>query len=194
MTIDDFTIKPIEQHSFLVTGFSRHTLSQTSFSRATTAEAGRNHTDTTRTRLQNNTAVDARALAPRRSELSISDEDSGLSDSDPEPSSDDAVCLSEDVVRRQTFEQYSGCFSVRRLESRYIRDIGRRVDFEKKIFGLRTISPVGASLSPPTLLLEIQPLLTSQLFQPLLSDTSEHLKGFFVPLIRSPSITGNKPF
>jgi hypothetical protein len=51
--IDDFTIKPIEQHSFLLTGFSRHTLSRPSFggtTLSTAAEAGYDHVNATRTR------------------------------------------------------------------------------------------------------------------------------------------------
>ena len=49
--IDDFTIKPMEQHSFLLTGFSRHTSSQPSSGGGTvsTAEGGRIHRNTTRT-------------------------------------------------------------------------------------------------------------------------------------------------
>ncbi|KAI9775082.1 MAG: hypothetical protein M1839_001474 [Geoglossum umbratile] len=96
--IDDFTIKPIEHHSFLLTGFSRHTSSQPSFGGATlstAAEVGRNHVDATCTRPQNGRAVDARALASRRSEPPSSDDDGGLSDSDPESSNDDDGCLSE---------------------------------------------------------------------------------------------------
>jgi hypothetical protein len=75
--IDDFTIKPVEQHSFLLTGFSRHTSSRSSFggtALSTAAEAGRDH-------------VDAGALASRRS--------TPLSDSDSESSSDDDGCSSE---------------------------------------------------------------------------------------------------
>ena len=54
--IDDFNIKPIKQHSYLLSGFSRHTSS------SITAEAGRDHVDATRTRPQDgNTA----ALLPR---------------------------------------------------------------------------------------------------------------------------------
>ncbi|KAH8603099.1 hypothetical protein B0O99DRAFT_588145 [Bisporella sp. PMI_857] len=50
--IDDFTIKLIEQHSFLLTGFSRHTSSLASFggtTLSTAAEAGCDHVDATRT-------------------------------------------------------------------------------------------------------------------------------------------------
>ncbi|KAI9770373.1 MAG: hypothetical protein M1839_003215 [Geoglossum umbratile] len=96
--IDDFTIKPIEHHSFLLTGFSRYTSSQPLFSGATLStatEAGRNHIDATRTRPQNGRAVDARALASRRSEPPSSDDDGSLSDSDPESGSGDDGCLSE---------------------------------------------------------------------------------------------------
>ncbi|KAI9782622.1 MAG: hypothetical protein M1839_004868 [Geoglossum umbratile] len=87
--IDDFTIKPIEHYSFLLTGFSRGaTLS-------TATEAGRNHVDATRTRPQNGRAIDVRALASRKSEPPSNDDDSGLSDSDLESSSGDDGCLSE---------------------------------------------------------------------------------------------------
>ncbi|KAI9770863.1 MAG: hypothetical protein M1839_003026 [Geoglossum umbratile] len=91
--IDDFTIKPIEHHSFLLTGFGRYTSSQPSFGGATlsTAKAGCNHVDVTRTRPQNGRAVDARALASRRSEPPSSDDDGGLSDSDPESSSNSST-------------------------------------------------------------------------------------------------------
>ena len=44
--IDDFTIKPIKQYSFLLTSFSRHTSSRPSFggtTLSTVAEAGRGH-------------------------------------------------------------------------------------------------------------------------------------------------------
>jgi len=108
--IDDFTIKPIEQHSFLLTGFSQHTPSQPSFGGATlstAAEAGRNHVDATRTRPQDGSAVDAGALASRRSEFSNSDDDGGLSDSDPESSSDDDGCLSEAEQGRSTTSKQS---------------------------------------------------------------------------------------
>lgn len=46
--IDDFTIKPIEQHSYLLSGFSRHVSSRPSFggtTLSTTAEADRDHVD-----------------------------------------------------------------------------------------------------------------------------------------------------
>lgn len=92
--IDDFTIKPLEQHSFLVTGFSRHTSSRPSSSAATlaiAAEAGRDHVDATRTRPQESKAVDARAL---ESQKLSSDDDCRLSDSDSESCSDDNGCSS----------------------------------------------------------------------------------------------------
>jgi hypothetical protein len=96
--IDDFTIKPIEHHSFLFIGFSRHSSSQPSFSGATLStavEAGRNHVDATCTQPQNGRAVDARALASRRSKPPSSDDDGGLSDSNPKSRNDDDGCLSE---------------------------------------------------------------------------------------------------
>jgi len=108
--IDDFTIKPIEQHSFLVTGFSRYTPSQPSFGGATmstAAEAGRKHINATRNRPQDGRAVDARALASRRSESSSSDDDSSLSDSDPESSSDDDGCLSDNKQEHSSTSKQS---------------------------------------------------------------------------------------
>ncbi|TAQ85113.1 hypothetical protein B7494_g6565 [Chlorociboria aeruginascens] len=95
--IDDFIIKPIEQHSYLLSGFSRHTSS------SITAEAGRDHVDATRTRPQDGKAVDAGAFISRGSEPSSSDVDeSGLSDSDPELGSDcdSDGCSSEDELSR----------------------------------------------------------------------------------------------
>jgi hypothetical protein len=58
--IDDFTIKPLQQHSFLLTSFSRHTpsrLSSSGTNMSTAAGAGRSHVDATRTRPQNGRAV-----------------------------------------------------------------------------------------------------------------------------------------
>ena len=81
--IDDFTIKPIQQHLFLLTGFSQHTSSwPLSRGRAvgTTTEAGHIHGDATRARLQHGRAVSGKAIASRGSEPSSSDDDSGLSD------------------------------------------------------------------------------------------------------------------
>jgi hypothetical protein len=108
--IDDFAIKPLQQHSFLLTGFSRHTSSQLSSSGTTVltvAEANRVHNDATPSQLRYGRAVDAAgAVAPRGSEPSSSDHDCGLSDSDPDSSSDDDDgCSSKD-------EQ--GCSSTRK--------------------------------------------------------------------------------
>ncbi|KAH6714491.1 hypothetical protein BKA61DRAFT_673810 [Leptodontidium sp. MPI-SDFR-AT-0119] len=106
--IDDFTIKPMEQHLFLLTGFSRHTSSQPSSGGGTvsTTEVGRIHGNTTRTRPQDGRAVDAGALASR-SEPSISDDDGRLSDSDPESSSDDDGCSSGDEQGRLNTSKHS---------------------------------------------------------------------------------------
>jgi hypothetical protein len=108
--IKDFTIKPIEQHSFLLSGFSWHVLSKPSFGGATlstAAEAGRDHVDATRTRPQDGKAVNARAFISRWSELLSSDNDGGLSDSDPESSSDDDGCSSEDELGRSSTSRQS---------------------------------------------------------------------------------------
>jgi hypothetical protein len=97
--IDDFTIKPLQQYSFLLTGFSRHTPSRLSSSGtilSTAAEAGLILDDATRTRPQYGRAVQAEALVSQGSEPASSDKDeSGLSDSDPDVSSDDDGCSSE---------------------------------------------------------------------------------------------------
>jgi hypothetical protein len=106
----DFTIKPIEQYSFLLTGFSRHTSSRPTFggtTLSTTTEAGRDHVDATRIRPQEGRAVDAGTLASRRSKPSISDDDGGLSDSDSESSSDDDECSSEGEQGRSSTSKHS---------------------------------------------------------------------------------------
>ncbi|MCJ1357476.1 MAG: hypothetical protein MMC33_007472 [Icmadophila ericetorum] len=106
--IDDFTIKPMEQQSYLLSGFSWHASSRLSSSGtalSTTAEAGYDYVNTTRTRPQHSKAVDARALLSRRCEPSSSNDDGGLSDSDPDISSDDDGCSSE--------AEKQGCLSVR---------------------------------------------------------------------------------
>jgi hypothetical protein len=108
--IDDFTIKPVEQHSFLLTGFSQHTSSRPSFggtTLSTAAEAGRDHVDAARTRPQEGKAVDAGALASRRSKPSISDDDGGLSDSNSESSSGDDGCSSENEQGRSSTSKHS---------------------------------------------------------------------------------------
>jgi hypothetical protein len=96
--IDDFTIKPMEQHSYLLSGFSWHASSRLSSSGAalsTTTEAGRDHVDATRTGPQHGRAVDARALVSRRCEPLSSNDNGGLSDSDPDISNNDDGCSSE---------------------------------------------------------------------------------------------------
>jgi hypothetical protein len=76
--IDDFTIKPIEQQSFLLTGFSRHISPGPSFRKvalSTTAIGGRIGIDATCNRAQEVRAVSARALALRwRKPLSSEDD------------------------------------------------------------------------------------------------------------------------
>jgi hypothetical protein len=106
--IDDFTIKPMEQHSFLLTGFSRHTSSKPLPGGRTvsTAEVGRIHRNKTRTRPQDGRAVDAGVLASR-SESSSIDDDGGLSDSDPKSSSDDDGCSSRDEQGRSSTSKHS---------------------------------------------------------------------------------------
>jgi hypothetical protein len=96
--IDDFTIKPMEQHSFLVTGFSRYASSRLSSGGkavSTTAEAGRDHIDATRPRPHHGKTMHAQPLASQEGEPSSSDDDGSLSDSDPDLSSDDDGCSSE---------------------------------------------------------------------------------------------------
>jgi hypothetical protein len=80
--IDNFTIKPSQQHSFLLTSFSRHTSSQLSSSGTTVltaAEAGPVHGNATRTGLQDGRAVNTEPVASQGSQQFSSDEDGGLS-------------------------------------------------------------------------------------------------------------------
>ncbi|KAH0538364.1 hypothetical protein FGG08_005059 [Glutinoglossum americanum] len=100
--IDDFSIKPLEQHLFLLTGFSCYIASQPSSSGmtvSTTAETSPIRKNATHIQLQHGKAVDGRAFASRGSEPSSSDNDGGLSDSDPNSSSDDNGYSSEDEQR-----------------------------------------------------------------------------------------------
>jgi hypothetical protein len=76
--IADFSIKPMEQNSFLVTGISRYASSQPSSGGGTVSSA-----------------VDAGALASRRSGPPSSNDESGLSGSNSESGSDDDECSSE---------------------------------------------------------------------------------------------------
>ncbi|PMD12283.1 hypothetical protein NA56DRAFT_500197 [Hyaloscypha hepaticicola] len=89
--IDDFTIKPIEQHSFLLAGFSQYTSSRLPSGTilSPTVEANCVFDNTPSTTLQYSKAVDAGALLLEESEPSSSDDESGLSNSDPDLSSDD---------------------------------------------------------------------------------------------------------
>ncbi|KAG9228076.1 hypothetical protein BJ875DRAFT_269787 [Amylocarpus encephaloides] len=98
--VNDFTIKSIEQHLYLLSGFSWHTLS------SITAEAGRDHVDATRTQPQDGKAVDVRAFTSRGSEPSNGDEhENGLSHSDRELSSDsdsDGYSIEDELGRSGT--------------------------------------------------------------------------------------------
>jgi hypothetical protein len=96
--IDDFTIKPMEQHLFLVTGFSRYTSSRLSSGGktvSTIAETGHDHIDTTRPRTHHGKTMHAQPLASEGGKPSSSDDDSSVSDSDPDLSSDDDGYSSE---------------------------------------------------------------------------------------------------
>jgi hypothetical protein len=107
--IDDLTIRPKEQYSFLTTDFNRHASSRPSFGGAipsTIAEEGHDRVDVMHTWPQEDRTVDARAFASHRCEpLSSGDDESGLSDSDPSPASGDDGCSSEsesEAVRSST--------------------------------------------------------------------------------------------
>ncbi|KAH8750986.1 hypothetical protein F5882DRAFT_524857 [Hyaloscypha sp. PMI_1271] len=96
--INDFTIKPTEQHSFLVTGFSRHassSLSSVSTIILSDTETGRTHRVATWTRPQPGNVL-AQALFLQGSEPSCSDNNDCFSDSDPDSSSDDDCGSSKD--------------------------------------------------------------------------------------------------
>ena len=96
--INDFTIKPMEQHLYLLSGFSWHASSRLSFSGtglSTTAEAGRDLVNVTHTGPQHGRAINARALALWRCEPLSNNNNVGLSDSNPNVSSDNDVCLSK---------------------------------------------------------------------------------------------------
>jgi len=97
--IDDFTIKPLREHLFLLTGFSQHTSSRLSSSgttMSTAAVAGPIYRDATYIRSQHSKAVDSEALTSQGNKLPSSNNDDGFSDSDPDLSSNDDGCSSED--------------------------------------------------------------------------------------------------
>jgi hypothetical protein len=75
--IGNFTIKPLQQHSFLLTSFSRHTSYQPPSSGTTVSAI---HDDATRTRLQRSREIDSEAVASLGTEGVSSDDDGGLSD------------------------------------------------------------------------------------------------------------------
>jgi hypothetical protein len=101
--IDDFTIKPLTQNSFLLVGFSG-TL-------GTASEASCIHRDAIgiQLQLQHGKAVDARATALCKGELSCSEDDDVLNDSDPDlsSSSDDDGSSTEDEQGRSSTRKHS---------------------------------------------------------------------------------------
>jgi hypothetical protein len=108
--IDDFSIKPLEQHSLLLTGFSCYIASRLSSSGmavSTAAETSPICRDATHIRPQHGKAVDAKALASYGNEPSSSDDDSGLSDSDSCPNSDNDGYSSEDELGRSRASKHS---------------------------------------------------------------------------------------
>ena len=103
--IVDFSIKPLEQHSFLLTGFSCYIASRLSSSGmtvSTAAETSPIRRDATHILLQHGKAVDAKALASHGDEPSSSDDDSDLS-----PSSDNDGYSSEDELGRLRTSKHS---------------------------------------------------------------------------------------
>jgi hypothetical protein len=105
--LDDFTIKPLQQESFLLTRISQRTSSRLSSSGTTTlpphAYAHTPSNNAARTRLRHGRA--GRAVASRESTSTISDDDS-LSDRDPDLSSDDDGCCSEDEQHRSSTRKH----------------------------------------------------------------------------------------
>jgi hypothetical protein len=100
--IDEFTIKPIKQHSFLVTGFSRPAsprLSSSGTTVSTAAEASSILDNTPSAILQHGRAVDTRTITQQGSESASSDDDSDLSDDDE--------CSSEDGQKRSSTSKHS---------------------------------------------------------------------------------------
>ncbi|KAH8595378.1 hypothetical protein B0O99DRAFT_622743 [Bisporella sp. PMI_857] len=92
-------LKPTDQHTFLLTGFSPYILSQLPSNRTTvsaTAEPGHNHMDVSHPRPQHGIAVNANAFVSPGSKLPSNSDDSGMSDSDPENSGEDRRSSSDD--------------------------------------------------------------------------------------------------
>ncbi|KAI9764343.1 MAG: hypothetical protein M1839_005960 [Geoglossum umbratile] len=103
--IDDFLIKPLQQNSFLLTGFSCYIASRLSSSGitvSTAAETSPIRRGATHILLQHGKAVDAEALASHGDKPSSSDDDSDLS-----PSSDNDGYSSEDELGRSRTSKHS---------------------------------------------------------------------------------------
>jgi hypothetical protein len=98
--LDDITIKPLQKESFLLTGVGNYTLSRVlPGERGTLPLHTKLHTldnDKAQTRLRHSRA--GREDTSRESSSAISG-DERLSDSDPDPSSGDDGCCSEDEQR-----------------------------------------------------------------------------------------------
>jgi hypothetical protein len=107
--IDDFTIKPLTQHSFLLAGFGLYNPSRLSHSETTMGTAVESmHNDTTGIQLQHSKAVDTRAIELHRGELSYSEDDGVLTESDPDLyNSDDDGSSTEDEEGRSNTRKHN---------------------------------------------------------------------------------------
>ncbi|KAI9768925.1 MAG: hypothetical protein M1840_004521 [Geoglossum simile] len=103
--IDDFLIKPLEQHSFLLNGFSCYIASRllsSGMTVSTVVETSPIRRDATHILLQHGKAVDVEAFTLHGDEPSSSDDDSDLS-----PSSDNGRYSSEDELGHSRMSKHS---------------------------------------------------------------------------------------
>jgi hypothetical protein len=136
--LDDFTIKPLQQESFLLTGVGQHTSSRLSPSETMTLPPHvKPHTpsyDEARTRLRHGRAGQ---VTTRGSTRAISD-DHSLSDSDLNPRSDDDGCCSEDEQHRSSTRKHIPWDEIDEQRLRVYKEEGKAWKWIFKKFPTRT--------------------------------------------------------
>jgi hypothetical protein len=137
--LDDFTIKPLQQESLLLTGMCQHPSPRLSTSGTTTlplhTKAHTSSNNAARTRLWHRRA--SRAVSPRLSTAAISDDDS-LSNSDPETGSDDDGCRSEDEQHRPSARKNTQWDEIDEQRLRVYKEEGKAWKWIFKKFPTRT--------------------------------------------------------
>jgi hypothetical protein len=137
--LDDFTIKPLQQESLLLTGVCQHPLSRLSASGTPTlpldAKAHTSSMNVARIRLRHGRA--GRAIAEGRGSAGISDNNS-LSDSDADASSDDDGFRSEDEQHHSSVRKNIPWDEIEEQRLRVYKEEGKAWKWIFKKFPTRT--------------------------------------------------------